>query len=253
MLLAIDIGNSAAKFGGFGDHGLERTARLDHARGEEPDDLRDALRALGFRPDEAIVSSVVPHAVRRYVEAIRSEFGIAAVVPDHSFDFGLSVNYRPAEDCGLDRLLAASAASEIAGVPCIVCDFGTATTVDAVSADRAFLGGTISPGIGTFAASLHKKTAKLPLVELEVPDRAIGRSTVESITSGIYFGYAGLVDGLIRRIAEELGGMAQIVATGGYAELIAGSSGSISKVEPHLVLEGLRLVHERNVSKRQVS
>lgn len=246
MLLAIDVGNSLTKFGLYGPGGLIAAARTNRDRGEGTPGLPKGILKASVRPDSAIIASVVPGIETEYGRLIGEEFGIETESVDHSLDFGLSIRYNPPEDCGIDRLLAAAAAAELHGTPCVVCDFGTATTIDAVDKDRTFLGGTISPGIGVLADSLHGKTAKLPLVVIGEPPGVIGDSTANSIRSGIFYGYSGLVDGLIGRISKELGGDPSVVATGGHAGLIAPASRFIGSIEPDLVLEGLAIVHRRN-------
>ncbi len=248
MLLAIDIGNSSTKFGLFGPGGLIAAARTNFDRGTGAPRLPKGILKTSVRPEQAIISSVVPGFETEYARLLKDEFGIASETVDHSLDFGLTVRYKPPEDCGIDRLLAAAAAVEMVGPPCIVCDFGTATTIDAVDANSVFLGGTISPGIGILAEALHGKTAKLPVVVIGEPPGVIGDSTANSIRSGIYYGYTGLVDGLIERISAELGAETKIVATGGNAGLLAPASRFLERIEPNLVLEGLALVHRRNFS-----
>jgi type III pantothenate kinase len=251
MLLAIDIGNSSTKFGLFGPGGLIAAARTNYDRGSGSPGLPRGIMKASVRPEHAIISSVVPGYEAEYAGLLQKEFGIESKTAGHSLDFGLTIRYRPPEDCGIDRILAAAAAREMAGLPSIVCDFGTATTIDAVDAEGTFLGGTISPGIGLLAETLHGKTAKLPMVVIGEPPGVIGDSTANSIRSGIYYGYTGLVDGLIARIMKELGEDANVIATGGNAGLIAPASRFISTIEPNLVLEGLALVHRRNFGTRE--
>ena len=249
MLLTIDIGNSSTKFGLFGPGGLIAAARTVHDRGLGSPSLPSGILKASVRPEAAIIASVVPGYEAEYAGLLKKEFGIESETVDHSLDFGISVRYNQPEDCALDRLLAASAAWEMAGGPVIVCDFGTATTVDAVDSTGTFLGGTISPGITLLAETLHGKTAKLPMVVIGEPPGVIGDSTANSIRSGIYYGYTGLVDGLIERISKELGG-ASVIATGGNAGRRASASQYISRIEPHLVLEGIAIVHRRNFGAR---
>jgi type III pantothenate kinase len=139
----------------------------------------------------------------------------------------------------------AFAAAEKYGGPCIVCSFGTATTIDVVNSDREFIGGIIAPGMGLMAEALHLKTSKLPRVEIQRPESVIGNSTVASIQSGIYYGYIGLVEGIIPRMTGELGETATVIATGGYASMIASETDAIDTVDENLTLEGLRLIHKR--------
>jgi type III pantothenate kinase len=153
--------------------------------------------------------------------------------------------YQPAADVGADRIVDAVAAIYKYGAPCIVVDFGTATTFDAVDAEGRYLGGVITPGITISSDALFARTAKLPKVEIARPQRVIGSNTVESIQSGLYHGYAGLVDGILKKMIDELGGSPAVIATGGLAPLIARGSEFIKEVDETLTLEGLRLVYER--------
>jgi type III pantothenate kinase len=150
----------------------------------------------------------------------------------------------------IDRITAAVAAFEKYGGPLIVLDFGTATTFDAISAKGEYLGGAIAPGIRISAEALYLKTAKLPRIEIRKPKRAIGRTTVSSMQSGLYFGYIGLVTNTIREIRKELGGSARVIATGGFGGQVVPELAEIEAYEPDLVLEGLRIIHERNRDTR---
>jgi type III pantothenate kinase len=159
---------------------------------------------------------------------------------------GMPILYENPLEVGADRIVSAVAAFEKYGGPCIVVDFGTATTLDAVSARGEYLGGAIAPGVRISAEALYAKTAKLPSIEILKPEKAIGRTTVSSMQSGLYFGYIGLVSALIQRFKDELGGGAAVVATGGFASLIHSEIAAIDFHEPDLVLDGLRLLYERN-------
>jgi type III pantothenate kinase len=169
-------------------------------------------------------------------------------VVDEKFDLGISHSYEPPSALGTDRLLAAAAAAEIYGLPCIVCSFGTATTIDAVNSEGNFLGGTISPGMKTMADALHLRASKLPKVEIEKPERVIANTTVGSTRSGIFYGCLGMVEGLIARIMQEAGGIPKVIATGGFARLIAENSDLISVADEDLVLKGLQIVFKRRAS-----
>jgi type III pantothenate kinase len=151
----------------------------------------------------------------------------------------------PAE-AGADRILNALAAGELHGCPCIVVDFGTATTFDAVSRDGDYLGGAIAPGLGIAAEALFARTAKLPRIELVAPPAAIGRNTIHAMQSGIIFGYVGLIEGLVKRIKKELGAGTRVVATGGLAHVLAAETAVIETVDQMLTLEGLRLIYDLN-------
>jgi type III pantothenate kinase len=149
-------------------------------------------------------------------------------------------------EVGADRVVNAAAAHRLYGGPLIVIDFGTATTVDAVSKEGDYLGGAIAPGIGIAAEALFERASKLPRIELIPPEHAIGKNTVASMQSGIIFGYVGLIESLVTRIQRELGGKVRVVATGGFADAIAKETKVVDVVNLHLTLIGLRLVHEMN-------
>jgi type III pantothenate kinase len=149
-------------------------------------------------------------------------------------------------EVGADRVANVAAAHRLYSGPAIVIDFGTATTLDAISEEGEYLGGAIAPGIGIAAEALFERASKLPRIELVAPQHAIGRNTVTAMQSGLIFGYVGLVESLVHRIRQELGGKARVIATGGLAEIIAKETNIVDTVNPHLTLEGLRLIHEMN-------
>lgn len=240
MLLAVDIGNSSVKFGLFDQESLVSRFAISTGKIEElPGELS------GRRIEDMIVSSVVPEANETLIIFSQTHFGLDPIFVDHTFDFGFEIKYKPPTAAGIDRLLAASAAVLKYGKPCIICDFGTAATIDAVNAAGQYLGGVITPGIDTLSHALFQKTAKLPEIELKKPDSVIGNSTVGAIGSGIYYGYIGLVEGLLRRIIGELGEKAVVVATGGFAEMIASEVPAIEIVDKDLLLEGLQMIYSK--------
>ena len=249
MLLAIDIGNSSIKFGIFEAASLADKFLIPTKRDYTVDELLfDRLRYIEerfFRIDSVIVSSVVPELNDTFMQMCKTLLKVTPLFVDHTFDFGLKIKYEPITAAGTDRLINASAAVEKYGRPVIVCSFGTATTIDAVNADGEYLGGAIAPGMNTLAEALHLKTSKLPQVAIEKPESVIGRTTVDSIRSGVFFGYIGLVEGIIRGMFDELGNTPKVVATGGFAKTIVENCDLINTVDENLMLDGLRLLFER--------
>lgn len=242
MLLAIDIGNSLTKFGVFERDTLRSRFEIPTVRRQTADEFEfPNVRSV----DAVIVSTVVPELKKTYLEFARRRFNVEAVFVDSTFDFDLKIKYAQPEKLGVDRLVAAFAAAEKYGAPCVAADFGTATTIDVVSARREFLGGIIAPGMQTMSEALFLKTAQLPEIEIRRPATVIGDSTVKAIESGIYFGYIGLVDGIIERMFGELGAKPTVAATGGFASLIAESSRHIKTIDENLMLEGLRRLYAR--------
>lgn len=246
-LLTVDIGNTSAKFGKFGPDGLREYFKIGTDTGSSPESLEEELgQRLVDRPIASIIGSVVPSAASVFAKAIERVTGETPLIADHDLDFGFEIFYSPREDCGIDRLLAASGAVQKVGFPTIVCDFGTATTIDVLDTNCVFSGGTILAGIGMLSDSLHETTASLPLVEPSVATEIIGTSTVEAIRSGTYFGYVGAVDAIIDRIKGEVGIDTQVISTGGYAQLIGSASRNVARIEPYLILEGLKDLYLKN-------
>jgi len=243
MLLAIDIGNSATKFGVFDGERLVKRFAAPTIRGKSAAEIWESISPeVDFRCNRVVISSVVVELIGAFVELSEDHLNRMPIVIDSDFDFGLEIAYDPPSSAGTDRLVAASAASAKYGKPCIVCSLGTATTVDAVTSDGRFIGGAIAPGINTLSEALFLKTSKLPRVGLARPASAIGGTTADCIASGIYFGYIGLVRELIARVRTELDGPAKVVATGGFLDLVVGDVGSIDIADDNLILEGLRKI-----------
>jgi type III pantothenate kinase len=251
MLLAVDIGNSATKFGVFHGSTLVSKISIPSSRTAGAAYVADEIRGrLTHTFTAAIVASVVPEMDQPVREYLQLEHNIDPIFVDHDFDFALTIKYEPLTSLGIDRLVNAAAAASLYQTPCVVCSFGTATTIDVVSADREYLGGVIAPGMGMMASALHLATSKLPLVKIERPESILGLSTDASIRSGIFYGYAGMVEGLIARIIRSSpfeGTAANLVATGGNAETIAAEVAAIDTVNPNLTLEGLRILFEKHV------
>lgn len=245
MLLAIDIGNTNTKLGVFEGENLTSKISIPTSREITPDALAKILRDKITQPiTAAIISSVVHEADNSFREYIAAQFDVATVFVSHDLDFGLSINYEPPEDTGADRLVNAFAAVEKYGVPCIVCSFGTAMTVDVVNEDRELIGGLIAPGMKTLAVALKLTTSKLPEVAIEKPTNVIQNTTVGAIQSGIVYGFFSLVHGLLTAVKKEAGDM-QVIATGGFAQMMAESCDQIDVVDKDLTLDGLRRLHER--------
>jgi type III pantothenate kinase len=254
MLLVIDVGNSNTSLGVYRETELIAHWRLTTNAARTVDEYgvhaRNlfALANLDFKAIDAIaIASVVPplnYTLKRMAEQY---FHLTPLFIDHS-TAGLSILYEPASDVGADRIVDAVAAIEKYGAPCIVVDFGTATTFNAISGKGEYLGGAITPGIMISSEALFLRTAKLPRVDIKRPKTVIGTSTVSAIQSGLYYGYSGLVDGVLSKMLAELGSdprPPRVIATGGLASLIATGSEFIELVVYTLTLEGLRLVYKR--------
>lgn len=249
MILAIDIGNSTVKFGIYDGRNLINKFKIPTVRNQNAEEIESLIASyLPRNVSAVIVSSVVPELKNSFEKLSRKLFNVEPVFVSHDLDFGLIINYNPPENLGIDRAVAAFAAREKYGAPCIVCDFGTATTIDAVDSKGEFLGGIIVAGMNIMADALFQRTSKLPKIEIKKVEKVIGTSTIEAINSGTYFGYVGLTDGIIKRMIEELNEKPKVIATGGYASMIAESSEFIEVCEENLMLDGLRLIYE-NISR----
>jgi len=246
MLLAIDIGNSSTKLGAFDQENLIKRLTIPTIRSKSAAEIYASVEdALTGRFSAIVISSVVPElndAFRLFGEQF---FNQTPFFVDNGLDFGLAIKYFPPENLGVDRIVAAFAAAQKYGRPVIVCDFGTATTIDAVNEKSEYLGGIITPGISTLSEALFIKTSKLPRIEVRKPATVIGNSTAHSIQSGVFYGYLGLTEGILKRMRAELGTDPKIVATGGFAGLIAENSDSIEILDENLMLDGLRLIYEK--------
>ena len=253
MLLAVDVGNTQTHLGMFRDGTLVEHWRFSTVRESTADELATVLvgllelRDLALKDiDGAIVSSVVPQLVHEYEGVSERYLGGAMKIVGPALKSGIPIRTENPHEVGADRLVNAVAAYDHIGSACIVVDFGTAITYDVVSSDGELLGAIISPGVEISMEALSERAARLPKVELEEPKELIGRSTQASIQSGVIYGFAGQVDGIVSRLREELGVEAVAIATGGLATSIAPFCEEIDEVDDLLTLTGLRLIWERN-------
>lgn len=256
VLLAVDVGNTNMTVGIFDGSKLKATWRVATGVHRMPDEYASLMLNLFERQGisaskitDAILCSVVPPLVGVFEEMCRRYLKVAPLVIEAGVKTGVRISMDNPREVGADRIVNAVAAHALYGGPVIVIDLGTATTFDVVSEEGDYLGGAIAPGIAIATEALFARTAVLPRVELTHPKRAIGRNTVAAMQSGIVFGYAGLIEGIVTRIQQELGGKAKVVATGGYAELLARETPVIEEVNPDLTLIGLRLIYEMNKVK----
>ncbi|HEY6192932.1 MAG TPA: type III pantothenate kinase [Bacteroidota bacterium] len=252
MLLAIDVGNTDTVLGLFSGDQLVDEWRMPSKLSLSARDLRVYVRTFaaetGAAPDDiegVVISSVNPRLTKGFGRMAKNFLGTTPLIITGDMDAGMTVHYDDPSRLGADRLCNAVAAFSKYGGPAIVIDFGTATTFDVISAKGEYLGGVIAPGVETAAAGLSGRTAVLPRVDLLFPERVIGTNTVAGMQAGIMYGALEATEGIVRRIKGVIGKKATVIATGGYARIIAEQSGSIVQVEPALVLEGARLIYER--------
>jgi type III pantothenate kinase len=253
MLLAIDIGNTNITLGVFDGDKLHATFRLATHVNQMPDEyavyILSLLRQRGIDTatiTEGAMSCVVPPLITTFNELFQKYFGILPLVISPGVKTGIRIRYDNPRELGGDRMSNAAGALHLYKPPIIVVAMGTATAFDTISKEGDYLGGAVAPGIVIAAEAHFARTAALPRVEMVRPRRAIGSNTPAAMQSGIIFGYAGLIDGVVTRIQEELGEKATIVATGGYASIIAKETKVIEKVNPNLTLIGIKVIHEMN-------
>ena len=256
MLLVIDAGNTNIVFAVHDRSGWRGSWRI----ATDPQRTSDEyavwlLQLLAFagldrrRISRAVIGTVVPAALYHLRRLVREWFGCEPLVARAGLDWGFEIRVENPDEVGADRLVNALAAHTLYHGPLVVIDFGTATTFDVVGGDGAYLGGVIAPGVNLSIEALHRAAARLPRIGIGRPPEVIGRSTVPAMQSGIYWGYVGLIEGLVARIRAEFNGDAaqlKVVATGGLAPLFGEGTSVIGRIDPEITLEGLRLLAERN-------
>lgn len=253
MLMVMDVGNTNTVLGVYDGKQLLKDWRITTQPHQTADEygilLKElfALAGLHFTDiTDLILSCVVPPLEMVVNETAKKYLQIEPLIVGPGIKTGMPVLYENPREVGADRIVNSVAAYQKYGGPCIVIDFGTATTFDAISAEGAYIGGIITPGVLISYEALFHKAAKLPLIDMVKPKSVIGRSTVASMQSGMVYGYVGLVEGIVGRMKAELGGESKVVATGGLAETIARETEVIQEVDQYLTLEGLRILFELN-------
>lgn len=255
MLLVIDVGNTNTVLGVFEERELKAQWRLSTNRRQTADEYGILIRNLftldGVQPSQitgVMIANVVPPLNFVLEEMVDKYFKLKAVFLGPGTRTGMAIHYDNPQEVGADRIADAVAAFEKYGGPCVVVDFGTAITFDAISEKGEYLGGVIAPGIGISSEALFQQAARLPRVEIREPSRVIGTNTVASMQSGLFYGAVSLVDGILDRLCAALGPRTKVVATGGQATLVAGASKYRPPVDSALTLDGLRIIYERQLA-----
>lgn len=253
MLLVVDVGNTHTVFGLYEEDELVGHWRIATDAKRTTDETGILLREMfSFNQIDvnairgAIISCVVPPLLHTVTRMCERYFDFKPMVIEPGIKTGLPILYQNPREVGADRIVNAVAAYQSEKKACIVVDLGTATTFDYVTPKGEYFGGIISPGIQISVEALFQRASKLPRVEIAKPSQVIGRNTVAAMQSGIYYGYVGLIDGVVRNMMDEAGTDPAVIATGGLANLIASDSGTIERVEPFLTLKGLKTLWELN-------
>ena len=255
-LLVVDVGNTNVVLGIYRDNDLVSSWRLATTRDRTADEYGILAKQLldGSVPnklDGAIVGSVVPPLNGSIAQMIRQYFGVEPMFVEPGVKTGIAIHVDNPQEVGADRIINCVAAYEAFGGPTIIVDFGTATTFDVVTANAEYIGGVIAPGLTISAEALFARAARLPRVDIRRPPHVIGTNTVVNMQSGIYFGYLGLVDGLLARMKAEIKGLKRVIATGGLAVLFGDDSEHIDEVDSELTLKGLKISHDRNATAKR--
>lgn len=255
MIICIDIGNTNTSIGVFKGSDLIHHWRIYSDKDRTSDELWIILTTFLSSSNLAskgvkgvVIESVVPPITPVFVATVRKYFRLEPLVVNHE-NIGIPVLYKNPSEVGADRIVNALSASTFYGCPCIIVDFGTAITFDAVSENREYLGGCIFPGLEISLDALFHRTAKLPKIDIEKMEKVIGETTMESIKSGVYFGFSGVVKEIVSKMKERIGRKTKVIGTGGYGSIFKGI-GCIDIFDPDLTLKGLKIIYDRSIEKR---